>query len=317
MSPVDPVGRHAGLDDTGRTCPYCRFACKSGVQVVDCPTCSALHHADCWADNGGCAVVGCAAAPAPDGAPGRAGIAKATADVGAAPERSTASRPPPPPGRPPSPGPRRSRALTGAIVALVVVVLGAGAAVTLSLTKSHDAPTTAAATQRPETVTVARTVTTASPAALPAKTKDATAGTRTAQITRTLARYYDAIVRGAYDDAWKLLSPSYRAWKADNGGYAKWREQEANNERYLDPSGLRVEVTELDRDSQIATLDVRGMRWNRPGAPSCPYEGVTWARRVDGRWTYDQGYAQRPERAARWRSRANETLGVPCEDDNY
>lgn len=50
---------------------------------------------------------------------------------------------------------------------------------------------------------------------------------------------------------------------------------------------------------------------------SCPYEGITWARKENGNWRYDQGYVQRPERAAVWRPRARETLGYACEVDGY
>lgn len=46
--------------DTGRSCPYCRFPLKEGGAAERCDACGALHHEDCWADNGGCAVLGCA-----------------------------------------------------------------------------------------------------------------------------------------------------------------------------------------------------------------------------------------------------------------
>ena len=58
---------HRGLaidEHAGRPCPYCRFAIKAGVDVVTCGECGAVHHADCWDDNAGCSIMGCAAAPA-------------------------------------------------------------------------------------------------------------------------------------------------------------------------------------------------------------------------------------------------------------
>jgi hypothetical protein len=48
--------------DVGRACPFCRFPLKQGVPAERCDACNALHHQDCWADGGGCAVLGCAAA---------------------------------------------------------------------------------------------------------------------------------------------------------------------------------------------------------------------------------------------------------------
>jgi TM2 domain-containing membrane protein YozV len=46
-------------------CPYCRGAIEhgSGEDLV-CSGCGTPHHADCFAENGGCTVFGCSAAPA-------------------------------------------------------------------------------------------------------------------------------------------------------------------------------------------------------------------------------------------------------------
>ena len=51
--------RAAAAEDSGRTCPYCRFAIKPGLDVAICASCRAVHHAECWQDNGGCSIVGC------------------------------------------------------------------------------------------------------------------------------------------------------------------------------------------------------------------------------------------------------------------
>ena len=58
-----PIQRVATEPDSGRSCPYCRFTFKAGIPLIDCPACHAPHHADCWTDNKGCAVLGCPAAP--------------------------------------------------------------------------------------------------------------------------------------------------------------------------------------------------------------------------------------------------------------
>ena len=48
---------------TGVSCAIC----QSPIQVIEprseCPTCKAEYHADCWQENGGCAVYGCAEVP--------------------------------------------------------------------------------------------------------------------------------------------------------------------------------------------------------------------------------------------------------------
>jgi hypothetical protein len=66
----EPITRTANQGDVGRSCPYCRFPLKSGAEVVQCGTCSAVHHDDCWVEGEGCAVVGCASGPRSGGARG-------------------------------------------------------------------------------------------------------------------------------------------------------------------------------------------------------------------------------------------------------
>ena len=45
-------------------CPYCRTEVgEAEGERKDCPSCGTPHHADCFAENGGCTVFGCANAP--------------------------------------------------------------------------------------------------------------------------------------------------------------------------------------------------------------------------------------------------------------
>ena len=45
-------------------CPYCRTEIgEAADERKDCPTCGTPHHADCFAENGGCTIFGCASAP--------------------------------------------------------------------------------------------------------------------------------------------------------------------------------------------------------------------------------------------------------------
>lgn len=41
-----------------RTCPYC--LAEADGEMVSCPRCDAAHHADCYAEAGECAILGCA-----------------------------------------------------------------------------------------------------------------------------------------------------------------------------------------------------------------------------------------------------------------
>ena len=131
-SALEPTSTFATERDAGSNCPYCRFTFKQGAALLRCPACSAAHHDDCWTDNGGCAVVGCSAAPHADSA-------------SAAPDRPppTAVRPsvpPPPAGKPlpPPPAPAgraasrlSANALAIGLIALAVVVGAVAASVAL------------------------------------------------------------------------------------------------------------------------------------------------------------------------------------------
>jgi TM2 domain-containing membrane protein YozV len=48
-------------------CPYCRMPFdESGPPTIFCTACGVPHHEDCYQENGGCTVFGCARAPADD-----------------------------------------------------------------------------------------------------------------------------------------------------------------------------------------------------------------------------------------------------------
>lgn len=45
------------------SCPYCLAVIGPEEASDTCPECHAPHHNECWAENGGCAVYGCACVP--------------------------------------------------------------------------------------------------------------------------------------------------------------------------------------------------------------------------------------------------------------
>jgi type II secretory pathway pseudopilin PulG len=126
------------------TCPYCRF--PAPATATTCPSCSAPHHAECWAENGGCSTTAC------PGAPGPAPVGLAAPAAPAAPVASAPALPPvafapasapallaPAPATtgplPPPPAPRaRRRPPASVAVALGVLVLClVGSALALAL----------------------------------------------------------------------------------------------------------------------------------------------------------------------------------------
>lgn len=53
--------------DAGPSCAICQSGIAPGEEVASCPACRAPYHAECWRDNGGCAVYGCSQVPATEG----------------------------------------------------------------------------------------------------------------------------------------------------------------------------------------------------------------------------------------------------------
>lgn len=49
---------------TVEVCPYCRTPIAAEEAAIVCEGCGTPHHADCYAENGGCTIFGCSRAPA-------------------------------------------------------------------------------------------------------------------------------------------------------------------------------------------------------------------------------------------------------------
>jgi hypothetical protein len=50
-------------EDAAPKCPYCLAAIAAGEETHTCPSCHSVYHHECWTENGGCAVYGCAQVP--------------------------------------------------------------------------------------------------------------------------------------------------------------------------------------------------------------------------------------------------------------
>jgi hypothetical protein len=290
--------------ESGRACPYCRFPLKEGTQTARCRACGAIHHAECWDENLGCAVVGCAAGP----------MAEASGRAPGAPA-GTAS-PPPAPFQapwPPAPSRRRSGLWMVTTLVLLALVAGGGAVAYVMQRPKHPAaappPQTVTAV---ETQTVARTPSepppTASSSVLPAESR----AQMTGEIRDLLYQHHEDIVTGDFRGAWDLLTARKRHQNLVKYGYATWRANQATLSPYLDPTGIQVRILALDPRTGEATVDVTGMTWSKPGAACSEWSGITWVKYEDGQWLYDPGYSTTPAREAAWKSRYYELLGASC-----
>ncbi|HEV7493333.1 RING finger protein [Baekduia sp.] len=161
MSTADrPESRPATAEETGRNCPYCRFALKQGAPVTSCPACRAIHHEECWGDNRGCAIVGCSAAPSHATSAAPAGQPTSPSPAVPPPAFGAAAPPPPPaPPLPPSSQPSSGRRITPLLAVLLVGGLAAAgaAAAVVATQKSNDTTTATTAapipTDPPDTTT--------------------------------------------------------------------------------------------------------------------------------------------------------------------
>jgi len=63
MSPADFVAAPSSPRELGQRCGVCQTAIAESETVGPCPSCGAVHHADCWTENGGCATYGCERMP--------------------------------------------------------------------------------------------------------------------------------------------------------------------------------------------------------------------------------------------------------------
>ena len=52
------------MSNGSQTCAICLSPIEPGSEQAVCPACQAVYHADCWNENGGCAVYGCSQVPA-------------------------------------------------------------------------------------------------------------------------------------------------------------------------------------------------------------------------------------------------------------
>ncbi len=213
------IGQTAGADLTGRVCPYCRFALKEGVAIETCGSCGAVHHVECWQDNGGCSVTGCVNGPSNTTATHVVPPAAAPAAVAAA----YAPPPPPPPSKPP-PSPTNNKGFpTVAVVAgaVVVALLGAGAALALSSSsKNHNAPTVtlkertverqAPATSTPSTTTHAPPTTThtSTPPTRSTPPPGPSASEREAHAVAAVDSYWGDIENHDFNAAYQIEEPS-------------------------------------------------------------------------------------------------------------
>jgi TM2 domain-containing membrane protein YozV len=85
---------------TAEVCPYCRGPITAGDLSLACEGCGTPHHADCYAENGGCTIFGCSKAPGdePKVSVSTPELVAVSSSASSASPRLSVPPPPPPPG---------------------------------------------------------------------------------------------------------------------------------------------------------------------------------------------------------------------------
>ena len=63
QAPEQMAGTPPGGADPLPRCPYCQAEIESGVATSECATCQAVHHSECFSENGGCSMPSCPGSP--------------------------------------------------------------------------------------------------------------------------------------------------------------------------------------------------------------------------------------------------------------
>lgn len=291
-----------------RLCPYCRASLEGSEDSVTCPSCSTEHHADCWSENGGCAVVGCSEGP--KSTPG---------------QEETLILPPIEDAPPPvqvelDDGNGRSRRRVAPAVAIIATfaVLAAGVAGAFLVASAGDEevvlPPGSHSNQADTGVAdTGRSGTNGRAAANkgPERAEDLTNSEIVEGATEVLNKHHELLKRANGDpsspyaeEAYKLLSDRKREYEeADSStqtGFEYWiTKRESENLRIGQVICLPGTVQLRDWDPQEGVAFVY--------ADFGTYTGETWVKYEDGKWTYDAGYGHVPERRAQWEYASNKT----------
>jgi LSD1 subclass zinc finger protein len=339
----------ATAQEAGRNCPYCRFPLKEGAQAVRCGSCHATHHADCWSDNGGCAVMGCAGAPgsSPTGTATPVPVQPAAGYAAPPPTHTAPALAAPLPTAvtamsPPASGARGGRWLVAAVLALAVAI--AGVAVAIAVRGAESSPPGGSKAQaatlgdqesapaddpgleaeadavEPEPDAPVEADQALEDALDPAPTPAPPSSPLDTMsrpemrfaIADMLRSHHENIVAGRFRAAWNQLTARKQAQKEREGGYSQWAAAQATLSPYLDPTALDVRIDAVEKRDDVVRVDVRGMGWSKPGSRCTTWSGITWVRYEDGEWRYDPGYSTTTKRRREWEPRQTETMGWGC-----
>ncbi|HMT04267.1 MAG TPA: RING finger protein [Solirubrobacterales bacterium] len=318
-----PIRGSATKQDTGKSCPFCRFPIKERDEVVACGECHSTHHEDCWEENGGCAVPSCAGAPVEEGpgagsggshVPPVAGPSKKKVTLDPRPairrrkrQRTRRSDPAAKQGVAASPPGSSSKAtlwIVGATVAFLAVIGVIMIANNFGETKAEDEKTC-------EQGTGVDGIPCYDNGALP----NISRADMNSQVAGFMRNWFRDINLGEYYYAWNRISPRVRKQIDQEIGYQEWMNRQEGISRYLEPQSLKVDFAQPGfPDEGVLSVRLSPMPFTQPD-DRCGYRGgVTWVKwdPKSAKWYHEPGAKVTDERKRAWGYRGSELFTYKC-----
>lgn len=321
-----PKRAKATREQTGESCPLCRFPIKEREKLVSCGVCDAAHHEDCWDEEDGCAVPGCAGGPEPVKPPART-ASHQTGEGSHVPPRAgprgkkkrrRLTVGPEPSGektktgtRPLAPGPRplvERRLLFVGLLAVVAAFVG----ILLVANSNNSAPA-----EECEPGTGQDGIACYRNGLLP----DIPKGEMRQEVGTFVRNWYRNIGQDNFGTAWQDMSLRQRQQIEQNAngrfpqGRQGWTRGMRDIARYLNPTRMQVELLEPSYPEEgVLTVNIKDTPYTDP-QDRCGYRsGITWVRfdPAENAWTYEPEADLTPPRARDWSNRSASLFRNRC-----
>lgn len=320
-----PIRGSATKQDTGKSCPFCRFPIKERDEVVACGECHSTHHEDCWEENGGCAVPDCAGAPAASGSGGGsggshippvAGPSKKKVTLDPRPElrrrkrqrqrkKAAATGKPLPVPPPPGESSKTTLWIAGAAIAFLAVIA-------VIMISNNFGDTDPASGKSCEEGTGKNGV----PCYDNGKLPNTPTPDMQSQISRSVRSWFNLVDLGDYPSAWTRLSPRVRKQISQDEGYQGWRDKQVRLTKYLHPSNANVTLMtgESFPEEGVMTVYISNLPFDDPNDRCDQIEGVSWVVWDPDaqKWFYEPGITVSNARRSAWGYRGTKVLKFKC-----
>lgn len=318
-----PIRGTATQQDTGKSCPFCRFPIKERDDVVACGECHSTHHDDCWEENGGCAVPGCAGGPSEVASggtggshiPPKAGPSKKKVTIDPRPsmrrrKRERQRKKPPARGAStaaPTP-PGRSSKTTLWIVGTAVAFL---AVIGVILISNNFGDTDPASGKSCEDGTGKNGVPCYSNGKLP----NIPTSEMQRQVSRFVRGWFRDLNRTDWGTAWSKLSPRVKKQINLDLGFRGWQANQFAMSKYAQPKSAKVTITKPNYpDEGVLSVYIANMPYTKKGDLCEKREGVTWVvwDPEAKRWFHEPGAAVTKQRKADWGYQSTKLFKYSC-----